>query len=107
MQNEEFDFVFNFDDPDYQVDMEHELFIQMIKRAKEDINYAVNNPWGEFKILCNGESNSVQWTYVSLENTDYQEVEHTGKKSYIPVGEWYWDNNDNTPDFEVSCSWKN
>jgi hypothetical protein len=87
-----------------QIDLETSLFRLMFERADEDMQYAIDNPWGEFLIQQGDELHSVQWTYVGLENTEYEEfVNENGHIDYCPIGEWYWEYDE--PDFEVSCSW--
>lgn len=95
---------FEFDVSD-SMDVESELFAVMVERASKDIQYAINNPWGEFRIKANGKVWGVQWQYVGLENTEYEDYEDEyGEVKFTPVGEWYWEYE--TPDFEVSCMWK-
>lgn len=87
-----------------QIDLEHLLAVEMIRRASEDIQYAIDNQWGEFRIRQGDEIHGVQWTYVGLEPEDYEEVmTEDGRLDYKPIGPWHWEYGG--PDFEVSCSW--
>lgn len=85
-----------------QVDLECCLKDEMIKRAS-NIQYAVDNPYGEFLVRQGEELHRVQWQYVGLEPEDYEEqVMPQGEIEYVPVGNWFWEYG--SPDFEVSCS---
>lgn len=91
---------FTFPGPYDQVELEGLLYEAMCERAK-DIQYAVDNPWGEFLVAMGDTVMAVQWQYAGLEPEDFVEDD---KGEWQPVGDWYWEYDG--PDFEVSCAWK-
>ncbi|QQG32226.1 hypothetical protein CkP1_0075 [Citrobacter phage CkP1] len=87
-----------------QIDLEHLITVEMIRRATEDIQYAIDNPLGEFYVRLGDEIHGVQWTYVGLEPEDYEEVVgDDGRIYYDPIGKYHWEYGG--PDFEISGSW--
>lgn len=89
-----------FPGPYDQGELEALLYQEMCSRAKNDIQYAIDNPWGEFRVMMGNRIIGVQWRFVGLEPEDYEENEHG---DWIPAGEYHWEYGG--PDFEVSCSW--
>lgn len=81
-----------------QVDFEIALRDAMIKRAVDDPQYAFTHQWGEFFVKQGNIIHGVQWSYIGLENTEYDDAGN-------PIGEWYWEDEKFGPDFEVDCSW--
>lgn len=95
---------FTFPGPYDQVELEGPLCEAMCDRAKADIQYAIDNPWGEFIVQMGDALIGVQWQYVGLEAEDYEEHEVDGQLEWLPIGDYYWEYDG--PDFEVSCAWK-
>lgn len=96
---------FVFPGPYDQVELEGLLYKAMYERARLDIQYAIDNQWGEFIVKMGDTLMAVQWQYVGLEPEDFIEVEGPeGEQKWEPVGPWHWEYDG--PDFEVSCAWK-
>lgn len=95
---------FVFPGPYDQSELEALLYKAMTERARLDIQYAINNPHGEFVVQMGDRNVGVQWQFVGLEAEDWEEVEKVGGEcEWVPVGQWYWEYGG--PDFEVSCAW--
>lgn len=81
-----------------QIDFESNLREAMIERAISDPQYAFTHQWGEFFVKQGNIIHGVQWSYIGLENTEYDDAGN-------PIGEWHWEDEEFGPDFEVDCSW--
>jgi hypothetical protein len=95
MTEHKIEFIFPAGD---QIDFECDLRDAMIKRATDNPEYAFENRWGEFFCQQGNIIHGVQWSYIGLENTKYDDAGN-------PIGEWYWEDEEFGPDFEVGCSW--
>lgn len=79
--------------PGNQIDLESEFTDFMLNKAKEDPNFPLENPWGEYYVVQGKILHGIQWSYVGVEQ--------------FGGGPWVYDE-DYSPDnidFEVDCSW--